>query len=136
MGSGKLARQRRDEARKLVARDIDPSAYRKAEKQSKRQWAMNSFEAVAAEWLAKHSPNWSAGYVRRIERDLGKDVVPWIGAKPVAELTAPELLAALCRIEERGHLDMAQRTLQVCGRVLPDAHGQPVRVGEPSARRP
>ena len=61
---------------------------------------------------------------------------PWIGAKPVAELTAPELLAALCRIEERGHLDMAQRTLQVCGRVLPDAHGQPVRVGEPSARRP
>ena len=61
---------------------------------------------------------------------------PWIGAKPVAELTAPELLAALCRIEGRGHLDMAQRTLQVCGRVLPDAHGQPVRVGESSARRP
>ena len=114
----KLARERRDEARKLLARDIDPSAYRKAQKQSRRQWDRNSFEAVAAEWIAKHSPNWSVGYVRRIERDLGKDVFPWIGTKPVAELTAAELLAALRRIEERGNLDMAHRTLQVCGRVL------------------
>ena len=114
----KLARERRDEARKLLAREIDPSAYRKARKQSKRQWASNSFEAVATEWLAKHSPNWSARYVWRIECDLGKDVFPWIGANPVAELTAPELLAALRRIEERGHLDMAHRTLQLCGRIL------------------
>ena len=67
----KLARERRDDARKLLARDIDPSAYRKAQKQSKRQWARNSFEAVAAEWLAKHSPNWCASYARRLERDLG-----------------------------------------------------------------
>ena len=73
---------------------------------------------MATEWLAKHSPNWSARYAWRIERDLSKDVFPWIGAKPVAELTAPELLAALRAIEERGHLDMAHRTLQVCGRVL------------------
>ena len=114
----KLARERRDDARKLLAREIDPSAYRKAQKQSKRQWASNSFEAVATEWLAKHSPNWSARYVWRIECDLGKDVFPWIGANPVAELTAPELLAALRRIEERGHLDMAHRTLQLCGRIL------------------
>ena len=64
----KLARQRRDEARKLLARDIDPSAYRKAQKQSRRQWARNSFEAVATEWLAKHSPNWSTG---RYDRDSG-----------------------------------------------------------------
>ena len=114
----KLARERRDDARKLLARDIDPSAYRKAQKQSKRQWARNSFEAVAAEWLAKHSPNWCASYARRLERDLGRDIFPRIGAKPVAELTAPELLAALRRIEARGTLDTAHRTLQVCGRVL------------------
>ena len=70
----KLARERRDDSRKLLARDIDPSAYRKAQKQSKRQWARNSFEAVAAEWLAKHSPNWCASYARRLERDLGRDI--------------------------------------------------------------
>ena len=63
----KLASQRRDEARKLVARDIDPSAY----KRSWCQWARNSSEAVANEWIAKHSTDWSTGWVRRLERELG-----------------------------------------------------------------
>ena len=70
----KLARQRRDEARQLLARDIDPSAYRKAQKQSKRQWAQNSFEAVAREWLAKYSPNWTTGHADRVRRQLERDV--------------------------------------------------------------
>ena len=81
----KLARQRRDEARKLLARDIDPSAYRKAQKRSKRQWAGNSFEAVAAEWLAKHAPNWSTDHARRLDRKLAQNVFPYIGAKPVGK---------------------------------------------------
>ena len=72
----KLARQRRDEARKLLARDIDPSAYRKARKQSRRQGVRNSFEAVATEWLTKHSPNWSTGWVRRLERELEREAFP------------------------------------------------------------
>ena len=114
----KLARQRRDEARKLLAREIDPSAYRKARKQSKRQWARNSFEAVAGEWLAKHAPNWSTDHGRRLERDLAQNVLPYVGAKPVAEVTAPELLAVVRRVEERGHLRMAHGILQTCGRVL------------------
>ena len=111
----KLARQRRDEARKLLARDIDPSAYRKAQKRSRRQWARNSFEAVASEWLAKHSPNWSTGWVRRLESELGRDVFPYIGASPVAELTAPDLLAVVRRVEARGHLRKAHTILQTCG---------------------
>ena len=114
----KLARERRDEARKLLARDIDPSAYRKAQKQSRRQWARNSFEAVATEWLAKHSPNWSKGHSKRLEREFRHDVYPYIGSKPVAELTARELLAVVRRVEERGHLPMAHSILQTCGRVL------------------
>ncbi len=114
----KLARRRRDEARKLLARDIDPSAYRKAQKQSKRQWARNSFEAVAAEWLAKHSPNWSTAYARRLESELVRDVFPYVGARPVAELTAPDLLAVVRRVEKRGHLRTAHNVLQTCGRVL------------------
>ncbi len=114
----KLARERRDEARKLLARDIDPSAYRKAQKQSRRQWARNSFEAVATEWHAKHSPNWSTGHSKRLEREFRHDVFPYIGSKPVAELTARELLAVVRRVEERGHLPMAHSILQTCGRVL------------------
>ena len=114
----RLARQRRDEARKLLARDIDPSAHRKAQKRSRRELAGNSFEAVATEWLAKHSPNWSAGYLKRLEREFRHDVFPYIGSKPVAELAAPELLAVVRRVEERGHLPMAHKILQTCGRVL------------------
>ena len=114
----KLARQRRDEARKLLARDIDPSAYRKARKRSRQQGANNSFEAVATEWLTKHSPNWSTGWVRRLERELEREAFPYIGASPVAEITAPDLLAVVRRVEARGHLRKAHTVFQVCGRVL------------------
>ena len=113
----KLARQRRDEARQLLARDIDPSAYRKAQKKSKSQWARNSFEAVGWEWLAKHSPNWTTAHANRVCRQLERDVFPWIGSEPIAELTTPDLLAVVRRIEERGTLKMAHDTLQICGRV-------------------
>ncbi len=114
----RLARERRDEARKLLARDVDPSAYRKAQKKAKRQWARDSFEAVAREWLAKHSPNWTTRHADRVLGQLERDVFPWIGSESIAELTAPELLAVLRRIEERGALRMAHGTLQICGRVL------------------
>ena len=114
----KLARQRRDEARKLLARDIDPSAYRKARKRSRREAARNSFEAVATEWLAKHSHNWSTSWVRRQERELEREAFPYIGASPVAEITAPDLLAVVRRVEARGHLSKAHTVFQICGRVL------------------
>ena len=114
----KLARQRRDEARKLLAREIDPSAYRKAQKQARREWARNSFEAVANEWLTKHSPNWSPGWIRRLEFELEREAFPYIGASPVAEITAPDLLAVVRRVEARGHLRKAHTVFQVCGRVL------------------
>ena len=114
----KLARQRRDEARKLLARDIDPSAYRKARKRSRREGANNSFEAVATEWVTKHSPNWSTGWVRRLERELAREAFPYLGASPVADITAPDLLAVVRRVEARGHLRKAHTVYQVCGRVL------------------
>ena len=113
----KLARQRREEARRLLAQAIDPSAYRKAQKQSKRLWAQNSFEAVGREWLARHSPNWTPAHATRVRRQLERDVFPWIGSDPIAEIQAPELLAVVRRIEERGTLKMAHDTLQICGRV-------------------
>ena len=114
----KLARERRDEARKLLARDVDPSAYRKARKRARRQRDENSFEAVAVEWTTKHSPNWSEGWVRRVERELAREVFPYIGARAVTDITAPELLTAVRRVEARGHLRKAHTVYQICGRVL------------------
>ena len=61
----KDARDRRDEARKLLANEIDPSENRKAKKAAKVERAANSFEVVAREWFAKHSTHWSDNHANR-----------------------------------------------------------------------
>ncbi|MCH9026684.1 MAG: integrase arm-type DNA-binding domain-containing protein [Proteobacteria bacterium] len=114
----KDARGRRDEARKLLANDVDPSEHRKAQKAAKGQRAANSFEVVAREWFAKHSPNWSASHADRIIRRLERDIFPWIGGKPIADITAPQLLEVIQRIEQRGALETAHRGLGNCGQVF------------------
>ncbi len=112
------ARDRRDEARKLLADGIDPSQHRKAAKAAGAERAANSFEVVAREWYGKMSPTWNAAHGVRIIRRLERDIFPWIGARPVAEVTAPELLGVLRRIEKRGALETAHRALQNCGQVF------------------
>ncbi len=114
----KEARGRRDEARKLLAGDIDPGEHRKAQKAAKLERASNSFETVAREWFAKHSLNWATTHADKIIQRLEKDVFPWLSGKPIAEITAPELLTVLRRIENRGALDTAHRARQNCGQVF------------------
>jgi len=114
----KDARERRDEARKLLANGIDPGENRKAAKASKAERAANSFETVAREWFAKHSGNWSPHHALRIMNRFERDIFPWLGGKPVADITAPQLLATIRRIEGRGALETAHRTLGSCGQVF------------------
>ncbi|QBQ56304.1 tyrosine-type recombinase/integrase [Nitrosococcus wardiae] len=114
----KEARERRDEARKLLANEIDPSEHRKAKKAAREDRAANSFEVVAREWLAKHAPHWSASHGDRIIRRLERDIFPWIGGRPVADIAAPELLEVIRRIEQRGALETAHRALSSCGQVF------------------
>ncbi len=110
----KDARARRDEARKLLAAGIDPSAARKAQKTAEA----DSFEAVAREWFAKQAGAWAPSHSEKIVRRLEKDVFPWLGGRPVGAITAPELLAVLRRIEARGAIDTARRAHQNCGQIL------------------
>ncbi|MCZ6581418.1 MAG: integrase arm-type DNA-binding domain-containing protein, partial [Nitrospirae bacterium] len=114
----KDAREQRDEARKLLANGTNPSENRKAKKAAKVERAANSFEVVAREWFAKHSPNWSDNHADRIIRRLERDIFPWIGGKPIADITAPQLLEASRRIEQRGALETAHRALGNCGQVF------------------
>ena len=79
----KDARERRDEARKLLANDIDPSESRKAAKAAKVERAANSFETVAREWYAKHSPNWSPNHGDRIIRAWREISSPGLAANPL-----------------------------------------------------
>jgi len=114
----KDARDRRDDARKLVANGIDPSEKRKAMKAAGVNREGNSFEVVAREWFTKHAANWSDGHGGRMLRRLENDVFPWIGAKPAGEVNAPELLSVIQRIEKRGALETAHRVLGNCGQVF------------------
>ena len=114
----KDAREQRDEARKLLANGTNPSENRKAKKAAKVERAANSFEVVAREWFAKYSPNWSANHADRIIRRLERDLFPWIGGKPIADVTPPQLLEVVRRIEKRGALETAHRALRNCGQVL------------------
>lgn len=114
----KDARARRDEARKLLASGADPGENRKAVKSAKMDQAANSFEVITREWYTKYSATWNASHGERIIRRFERDIFPWIGSKPIAELAAPELLAALRRIENRGALETAHRALGNCGQVF------------------
>ena len=114
----KDARIRRDDARKLLASDVDPGENRKAVKAAKFERATNSFEAIAREWFARNSATWKASHGERIIRRFERDLFPWIGGKPIVELTAPEVLAAVRKIEDRGALETAHRALSNCGQVF------------------
>ena len=110
------ARQRHAQARKLLAAGIDPGEQRKAEKAAGADRAANSFEVVAREWLAKQT--WVPGYKDKVAAWMGNDVFPYIGGRPIAELTAPEFLRVARRIEERGAIESAHRIMQNCGQVM------------------
>lgn len=112
------ARDRRSEARKLLADGIDPGENRKVEKAATTERSENSFEFVAREWFIKHKPNWAASHADKIINRLENDVFPWLGGKPIAEISAPEILSCLRRIESRGALDTAHRAQQNCGQVF------------------
>ncbi len=112
-----VARDRRDEARRLLANGIDPSQHRQATKKTKAGLLENSFEAVAREWHAKQSKVWSANHADKVIRRFERDVFPWIGSRPIADITTPELLTVLQRIERRA-LETAHRAMQTCGQVF------------------
>jgi len=111
----KSARKRREEARELVAHGVDPSTHRKVQKATAGR---DTFEAIAREWYAKHSPLWSESHGKRILRRFEKDLFPWLGNRPIVQITAPELLSVLRRIEKRGAIETTHRAHQNCGQVF------------------
>ena len=109
-----LARERHSEARKLLATGIDPMAERKAEK------------AATGKFLQKHCPPLAgtlAGWQKPApcglrEAPHGSRILPCLGARPIAEIEAPELVAMTKAIEQRGARDIAKRALETTGQVF------------------
>lgn len=125
------ARARRNEARRLIAAGTDPSRHRKAakaERQAQREVEQavargeplpGTFEAVAREWWAHiHTAKVSAGHADRTLIRFEQDVFPWLGARPIGEIEAPELLQCLRRVESRGAIETAHRIKDACGQVF------------------
>ncbi len=114
----KTARERRDEARRLLAEEIDPGEHRKVAKARQAAEAVNSFETVAREWYGKQLHTWVESHARDVLRRLEGNIFPALGVRPIAEIEAPELLATVRKIEARGAHDLAHRVLAVCGQVF------------------
>ncbi len=114
----KMARDLRDQSKALLARGIDPSAHKKAVMQRERELTENTFENIAREWHAKFSERWEPKNSKKILTRMEKDIFPFIGFLPITEIKPKELLTTVRRIEARGAVEYAHRTMQYCGKVF------------------
>ncbi len=112
------ARAKRNGARKLLAEGIDPGAQRVAEKAAKVAASAGTFAAVAAEWFAQHGHTLTTGTFKRDSALIANHLLPWIGDTPVGDVTPPQLLAALRRIQATGHLETAHRARSLAGKLF------------------
>ena len=111
------AREQRDIIRKQIAGGVNPSENRKAVKSSRAESAANSFEVIAREWGAKKIDTWDDKN-NRSKRMLERNIFPWLGGKPITDILPKDILECLRRIENRGTIETAHRSLQICGQVF------------------
>jgi integrase len=111
-------RTRRDAARKKLLDGIDPGAVRKADKLAARVSGENTFTAVACEWHSKMANSWSTSHSDKVLASLADNVFPDLGQRPIAEITSPELLATLRKIEKRDALEQARKVKQRCAMIF------------------
>ena len=114
----KEARTARDDARRMLDKGTDPGQARKVEKATRSELSADSFESVAREWHSKFSPGWATSHASKILRRLEMDIFPWLGSRPIRQITAPELLSVIRRVETRGALETSRRALLNSGQVF------------------
>lgn len=112
------ARKRRENARELLARSIDPAVERKQEKRLATFTAQNTFEAIAREWWDAKRGGWSESHASAVKSRLERELFPNIGHRPIVEIEAPELLDVIRGVEKRGALELASKTLIISGQVF------------------
>jgi integrase len=127
------AREKRDEARKLVAAGNDPAFTKKEEKRQRMLRSINTFEAVARAWQKDHDVRWSPHYSANVLKRLEVDIFPHIGNRPIAEISPLELLEVIKKIEKRGAHEVARRCLALCGKVYKYAIPNGVAERNPAA---
>ncbi|MDP3678428.1 MAG: integrase arm-type DNA-binding domain-containing protein, partial [Methylotenera sp.] len=114
----KEARTRHAIERQKLTDGINPADTRKAEKITSKINASNSFEVVARDWALSYFKNKSVSHQERTMRRLENYIFPWLGSKPISEITAPQILEVVKRIENLNKLETAHRTLQATSQVF------------------
>ena len=114
----KQAREKHQEARDKLKQDIDPCEQRKVEKLTRHIAAADSFEAIAREWFETKMYDKSMSHQKRTMSALERDLFPYLGNRPISNITAPELLASLKKIENRGAIETAHRAKQTAGQII------------------
>lgn len=112
------ARSKREEAKRGIAGGIDPNVAKREEKLAREASVRNTFQEIACEWHASKLYKWSEGYASDIMEAFNKDVFPYIGKKPIADIKPLELLNVLRRMESRGATEKAKKVRQRCGEVF------------------
>lgn len=111
------AREKRDNARKLVANGVDPSEARKEERNKVSGQSENTFKKITLEWFNGRKDRWSEGYRDDMMEAFENDVFPYIGDRPIAEIKPLELLEVLSIMEKRGVTEKLKKVRQRCGEV-------------------
>ena len=111
------ARKAREAAKTQKSDGVDPIQARKIEKLKATRAAGDTFKVIALEWYAKQAPQWSESHAGRMLRQFERDLFPWIGDRPIVDIHALELLAALQKVEERGAHETADRALMLARQV-------------------
>ena len=116
----KDARERREQAKRLIEQGIDPSNQRKEAKAAAaaiEQEQNTTFEAVARDWFSKKRNAWTPGHQKKILSRLENQLFPFLGAKLFSSLEPGDFLAAIQKAESRGAIETAHRLAQLCGQV-------------------
>lgn len=114
----KDARERREEAKKLLANGSDPGEAKKAKKAAVEAEKTSSFEVIACEWFARWKSAKAETYHSKVIAYLENDVFPWIGEQPAASLTPAMVMSILHRISDRGAMDTAHRVKNVISMIM------------------
>ncbi len=118
------ARERRDEARKMLRDNRDPVVEERRRAAAEIAAAGATFETIAREWHEDEKPRWSAGQAGLIMRALERDVFPALGKLPVRDIDGPMLLTELRKIECRGAIETAKRVRGYVSAVFERAIGE------------
>ncbi len=114
----KKARAKRKAARELLDAKKDPGLAKKEEARREVMLANTTFEGVAREWHSKQEKRWTPKHAAKVMTSLENNIFPYLGTRPIADITPAELLDVLRVIEHRGALDLAASVLQRCGSVF------------------